>query len=406
MGTLPDHPDPASEGTGGRSAAGGDLRSLMIALAASPEVGYEAACRLSAAAAAGHLPPWRDSAAGGCDGDAPERGGAQLGVAPERLAAARAVAGERTERAATALERARREDARVITRVCPQYPPALLDLELPPPALWVRGALPEGPAIAVVGPRNADRWALDLARAFAHDLAAAGLVVVSGFARGVDAVAHRAALEAPGGRTVAVLGCGLGVPYPRQHVALAGPISAAGAMVSEFPCGTPPAAWRFPVRNRVIAALALGTLVVQASRRSGSLITARLALELGREVYAVPGRPGDRRSEGSNLLLRDGAHVALDTGSVLDTLPLAARAALEAESPAPRPGGDAGPEPPGALARRVLDALDASGTEVEDLARRLAVGVDALLAALLELELDGRVRRLSRREFARATGRR
>ncbi|HVS15493.1 MAG TPA: DNA-processing protein DprA [Thermoanaerobaculia bacterium] len=396
------HPEPEPSTAAGRPPDR-DLPALLIALAAAPEIPYAAACRL-AAAAAGDWTPWMVEPARR-DGDARDLLAAELGVAPGCLAAACRVAVERADRAAAEREGARREGARVITRACPEYPAKLLDLELPPPALWLRGAIPSGPAIAVVGPRNADRWALEAARAFAHDLAAHGLVVVSGFARGVDAAAHRAALEAPGGRTVAVLGCGLGVPYPRQHLDLADPIADAGGVVSEFPCGTPPAAWRFPVRNRVIAALALGALVVQASRRSGSLITARLALELGREVYAVPGRPGDRRSEGSNLLLRDGAHVALDAGSVLDTLPLAARAALEAAaSPAP-PDGDAA-APKGALAKQVLAALDASGTGVEELARRLEVGVDALLATLLELELDGLVRRLSRREFARVRGRR
>jgi DNA processing protein len=307
---------------------------------------------------------------------------------------------------------------RAVTRVSPEYPPELLDLELPPPVLWVRGALPGGPFLSVVGPRNADRWALDAARGFACDLAARGLVVVSGFARGVDATAHRSALEAPGGRTVAVLGCGHGVAYPRQHHALAGPISEAGAVVSEFACGTPPAAWRFPVRNRIIAALGLGTLVIQASARSGSLITARLALELGREVYAVPGRPADRRSAGSNLLLRDGAHVALDASSVLDTLPLAVLQRLEAAAAAePAASVDAATvhvegsgrrgaasRQMGGIARRVLQELEGGCTAVEELARRLGLGMDVLLPVLLQLELDGSVRRLSRRDYAPAAG--
>jgi DNA processing protein len=394
-------PERHEELTGGDS-----LAALMIALAASSEVGYDAACRLAAAAAGVDRP------AGGPASDwtrarTRERSSlaTALGVTERRLAQAQAVAGRRTVIAAATLGRARRHGVRVLTRVCPEYPRRLLDLELPPPVLWVRGALPAAPALAIVGPRNADRWALEAARGFAHDLAARGLVIVSGFARGVDAAVHRAALEPAGGRTVAVLGCGHGVAYPREHHQLADPICVSGAVIAEFPCATPPAAWRFPVRNRIIAALGLGTLVIQASLRSGSLITARLALELGREVYAVPGRPSDRRSRGSNLLLRDGAHVALDAASVLDTLPLSVLEQLETAA-ARKPEGAAstpGPGPADPLTRRVLDAVG-GGIEIEELARRLELGVDVLLGVLLQLELDGRIRRLSRREVGPATG--
>ncbi|HVS63033.1 MAG TPA: DNA-processing protein DprA [Thermoanaerobaculia bacterium] len=378
------------------------LDSLLIALSASPEVGYEAACRLAAAASGSIDGASRDWTAG----PAGEVGGLarELGVAKERLSRALVVAARRSSIAEAALAGARRHGVRVITRASPEYPGALLDLELPPPALWLRGVLPAAPCLSIVGPRNADRWALEIARGLAHDLAARGLAVVSGFARGVDATAHRAALEAPGGRTVAVLGCGHAIAYPQQHHELAGPISASGAVISEFPCDTPPAAWRFPVRNRIIAALGLGTLVIQASVQSGSLITARLALELGREVYAVPGRPSDRRSRGSNLLLRDGAHLALDAGSILDTLPLAVLDRLDAGLGPARcdsaPAEPTSPEAGGSVAHRVLAAISEGGIEVEKLSRRLELGMDVLLGVLLQLELDGRVRRLSRREYA------
>jgi DNA processing protein len=221
--------------------------------------------------------------------------------------------------------------------------------------------------------------------------------VVSGFARGIDAIAHRAALAAPGGRTVAVLGCGLGVDYPVGHAKLSREIAGRGAVVTELPCGLAPRAWHFPIRNRVIAGLTAGTLVVQAAPRSGSLITARHAADLGREVWAVPGRIFDERSLGPHSLLRDGAmlvqHPQDILGALLPTASGHQAQQLGAQSPAEPPV-----EPPAALPGfpgEVLAALPAGSFQIpEDLATRLEVPVDRVLGALLELELGGWVRRM------------
>jgi len=185
-----------------------------------------------------------------------------------------------------------------------------------PACLYARGSLSDGVAVAIVGSRRASRYGREIATWLAGELARRGLTVVSGFAVGVDAAAHRGALAA-GGPTVAVLGCGLDVDYPRGHFELGRRIvhgeggggaepGPRGAVITEFPCGVEPKAWHFPVRNRLIAALSLGTVVVRAAERSGSLITARRALDLGREVLAVPGAIFDRLSAGPHRLLRDG----------------------------------------------------------------------------------------------------
>lgn len=308
----------------------------------------------------------------------------QLSAGQLRTARALTAGGE-TPRVAEEEARARDHRATLLTLADPDYPAALLDLDLPPPVLYVRGELPSTPAVALVGPRNADRWALRVAGDFASILAGRGLAVVSGFARGVDVAAHRAAIEPAGGRTVAVLGCGLGVPYPRQHHGLVSEIGARGAVVTEFPIGLPPRAWHFPVRNRLIAALSAATLVIQASRRSGSLITAREAAALGREVLALPGRLDDRRCQGSNLLLRDGAHLVLEPDDVIDALPLYLRDRLPGRRDAVESGG--GPRDP------LLAALAESARTLEELSELLDYPTPGLLARITELELDGTVER-------------
>jgi DNA processing protein len=218
------------------------------------------------------------------------------------------------------------------------------------------------------------------------------VTVVSGFARGVDAAAHRGALSAPEGRTVAVLGCGLGVDYPSGHADLGREIAARGAVVSELPFGAEPRAWHFPVRNRVIAALSAGTLVVQAAPRSGSLVTARHALDLGRQVWAVPGRIFDERSIGPNALIRDGAALVQHPKEILEelfgvshtpgALPLFAEAETEPEAP---PG----------VAGQVLGCLPKGASRApEELAAAAGLPVDQVLGALLELELGGLVKRM------------
>jgi DNA processing protein len=412
--------DPAAaRTTEDAGAAGGGpspLADLLIAANAAPEVGRAPACRLGLAAArewaaAGASAPQcgRVAAAralarvcgGGAAGDgAAGDGSAGNSSAPRLLPASvrealRGIAAEASARAAAERERAAEVGARLITLLDPEYPSALLDLALPPAVLAVQGEIPSmllvGSAVAIVGSRRADAYGLEAAAHFGRGLAAAGLTVVSGCARGVDAAAHRAALAA-GGTTVAVLGCGLDVDYPRGHAGLRREIAAAGAVLSELPFGAEPVAWHFPVRNRIIAALGRGTLVVQAAARSGSLVTARHALDLGRDVLAVPGSIFDRRSRGTHALLADGACPAAEPRDVLDAL----FGPSESELRGAGGGGGAASEAgrPSGLPARLLAALP-RGCErgVEELAGEAGVGVDRALAALLELELGGWVRR-------------
>jgi len=366
-----------------RSAA----RDLLIALTATATLSRAAVCRLAA-----ELDRWtgRELPAD------PARRATELGVPPAQLARAlavlpRAAALARREEEATA-----RLGAHLLTLLDPGYPDPLRQLALAPPVLYIRGHLPTAPAVALVGSRRADAYGREVADLFARALAAAGVTVVSGFARGVDAAAHRGALAA-GGSTVAVLGCGLGVDYPQGHAALAEEIATtpgAGALVSEFPCGLPPRTWHFPVRNRIIAGLTAGTLVVQAAPRSGSLITARHALDLGREVWAVPGRIFDERSLGPNALLRDGASLAESPRDVLEGLRLESPGPAESRAERAEPEVPVGRTLPEGLAGQVLAALPASKSLApEDVAARAGLTVDVVLGALLELELEGWVKR-------------
>jgi DNA processing protein len=210
----------------------------------------------------------------------------------------------------------------------PELPALLRAIHDPPPGLFVRGraelSLLAQPAVAVVGARACSGYGASVARMLGRELAAAGLVVVSGLARGVDAEAHRGALAA-GGLTVAVLGCGIDCDYPAAHAELARRIAATGLIVAEYAPGVEPRPWRFPARNRIIAGLCAATVVVEARERSGALITADLALEEGREVFAVPGEIGSALSTGTNALLKLGASPLTDVDDVLDAYGLVPR---------------------------------------------------------------------------------
>jgi len=269
------------------------------------------------------------------------------------------------------LKRARELGVRVLLPLEEGYPEGLMHLADPPAPLFVRGEVPEKEAaVAIVGTRRASPWALAFARDLARALAEAGVYVVSGLARGIDAAAHKGALEA-GGKTLAVLGSAIDRVYPPEHRPLAERIS----LVSEFPFGTGPRPEHFPRRNRVIAALVRAVVVVEAPERSGALITARHALELGREVLAVPGRPGDEKSRGANRLIQDGAFPLLEPEDALRYLGLERRAK--------------GEKPPPHLAP-LYEALKALGLALpEDLAARTGKRPEEVLAALLELELLG-----------------
>lgn len=371
-------------------------RELLIALNASPEISRPAVYRL-----AEEMDRWYGRWSE--EISPPEALAAAAGVPRRQMQRALAAAGTTAaaETAARETAEAERLGGRIVTLEDDDYPPSLRQLAPPPPVLYLRGEVPPGPAVAIVGSRRPDAYGEEAADLFARALATAGVTVVSGFAKGIDTVAHRAALAAPNGRTVAVLGCGLGVDYPRGHGRLAGEIAARGALLTEFPCAMPPRAWHFPLRNRSIAALAAGTLVVQAALRSGSLITARHALDLGREVWAVPGRIFDEGSLGANSLIREGAQLAqhpadllemlLPSGSSRISLPLTTLAMAAT-----------GPEPPSGFAGKVFSEVPPGGSRVaEEIAVRLDVPIDQVLAALLELEIEGLVKRLPGSAYGR-----
>ncbi|MFW8599870.1 DNA-processing protein DprA [Desulfobacterota bacterium M19] len=216
------------------------------------------------------------------------------------------------------LQRLRHHNFSLLTWNDPAYPALLREIYNPPMLLYVNGdvGLLKRPSIAVVGSRAATSYGLKIGRRLGAELGARGLNVVSGLALGVDAAAHAAALEA-GGITVAVLGCGLDVPYPRRNLGLSRRISAQGVIVSEYPMGTKPEAFRFPARNRIISGLALGVVVVEAAKRSGSLITARLAMDEGREVFAIPGRVDSAANAGAHSLLQQGAKLVYKIEDIL-----------------------------------------------------------------------------------------
>jgi DNA processing protein len=304
------------------------------------------------------------------------------------------------------LEAARRIGARPLFTIEPGYPPALAALDAPPPLLYVKGNAGHlaRPMLAIVGARNGSAAGQKLARLFAARIGAAGFVIASGLARGIDAAAHEAALDTG---TVAVLAGGPDNVYPPEHEKLQGLIAERGCLVTENPPGFVPRAQDFPRRNRIISGVAMGVLIVEASRRSGTLITARMAGEQGREVFAVPGHPLDPRAEGTNGLLKSGATLVTEPGDILSALgpqisgPSAAPsrhpAAREPETSAVRPVPPApAPDPPDlpeAGRARLLEALGPAPVDIDELARATGLAPRALQIALLELALAGRIER-------------
>ncbi len=309
------------------------------------------------------------------------------------------VSGRALERAGRELEKTAGKAYTLLTLEDPGYPGCLREIFDPPFVLYCEGD-PEvlrNPAVAVVGARRPTPYGRAVAEKIAGDLAGRGCVVVSGLAAGIDACAHRGALSQ--GRTVAVLGSGLDVMYPWENRALAREIAGRGAVVSEYSLGTPPLAENFPVRNRIISGLALGLVVVEAARKSGSLITAQLALSQDREVMAVPGNVTSELSAGPNGLIREGARPVASWEDVAEALPspwgeiLLARGGGKEENSAASLSPDE---------RRLLDelAVDAA-TPIDDLAERTGLSVSGLLALLLGLELKGAVVQLPGKEFQR-----
>ncbi|HBS48746.1 MAG TPA: DNA-protecting protein DprA [Rhodobacteraceae bacterium] len=318
--------------------------------------------------------------------------------------------------------------ARLLCLGSPDYPRALTDLTDCPPLLWAKGdlSLLTRPALALVGARNASSLGTRMARALARDLGAAGQVIVSGLARGVDAAAHLASLDTG---TIAVMAGGIDRIYPTENTHLAHDIAERGLLLSEQPMGMHPQARHFPRRNRLISGLARAVVVVEAAARSGSLITARDALDQGREVLAVPGHPFDARASGCNMLIRDGATLVRSAGDVLAALGPVARpepttpnpagldlvarddpalapgtsiavvqAAGRRRKQAPSPANASNDAPPAprdtaALHREILSRLGPSPLAEDQLIRDLAAPAQEVAPALVDLELDGRVTR-------------
>jgi DNA processing protein len=305
--------------------------------------------------------------------------------------------------AARQVAAAGRAGATLVLQGDPEYPAALAGIPEAPSFLFVRGRLgrEDALAVAVVGSRRATAYGLRMAERLGTDLGARGVTVVSGLARGVDTAAHRGALDG-GGRTVAVFGCGLDVVYPAENRPLLEHVVAAGAAVSQFPMGTPPLPGHFPMRNRVIAGLTLGTVVVEAAERSGALITARFAGELGREVYAVPGNVSSAVSEGANRLIQDGAKLVRSWEDVVAEWAPAWRQALR---PGPEPAGGDAPRRAGAAAdteeRRLLALLGDEPVEIDAVIERSGASSGQVAAGLMRLELLGLVRQLPGQRYAR-----
>lgn len=289
----------------------------------------------------------------------------------------------------------RRAGARLVTWGAPDYPAMLYDIADAPPALWLRGNLSilAKPPVAVIGARNASSLGLRMARGMSLGLAEAGVAVVAGLARGIDTMAHEQALDSG---TIAVMAGGIDVIYPAENTALAASICDSGLLITEQAPGVAPVARHFPARNRIISGLSRGVVVVEAAHRSGSLITARNALDQGREVMAVPGHPMDARAGGCNALIRDGATLVRNAADVLRQLD------LEVEAPAP-----ASPEvePPAAphraaaapdqIAARILACLGPSPVDENSLIRDLGASPATVAPVILALELDGKVHRVA-----------
>lgn len=286
------------------------------------------------------------------------------------------------------------ERHRVIALGDPEYPASLLEIADPPLLLYARGRceLLRRESLAIVGSRNATMQGRENAHAFAAHLGRSGFTIVSGLALGIDAAAHEGALDTPGG-TIAVIATGLDQTYPRRHAALAERIAGRGLLLSEYALGTPPLREHFPQRNRIIAGLTRGTLVVEANLQSGSLITARLAVEAGREVFAMPGSIHAPQAKGCHALIKQGAKLVETAHDVLDELGLATSTSV------PVAGTPAAAEP--TPANPILEALGHDPLGLDELVARTGWSAAELNARLLELELAGQVERLPGQRFQR-----
>ena len=360
-------------------------RRRLIALNSGENLARDSICKLARC-----LDAWISSA------EPPPVLAHRLGIPATDMAEAKRLISTAQQLADAQALQAQSSGTEIITSLDPTYPSPLRQLELPPPVLYAQGRIPKAPAIAIVGSRKATHQGIEAAELFGRELAACGLTVVSGFARGIDLAAHRGALSTTDGQTVAVLGCGLDVDYPRGRQRIRRQLPSRGALVSEFPFGAQPRTWNFPIRNRIIAALSLGILVVQGTPRSGSLITARLALDLGRDVYAVPGSIFDPRSAGPNALIQDGALLVGHPEEIVESLPVSIRDSLSRS-------GDQNQHPPiDGPPGELLKALPPGQlVTAEHLAATTGKPLDQVLGFLLELEMTGLVSRSPGAVFCR-----
>jgi DNA processing protein len=277
---------------------------------------------------------------------------------------------------------------------CPEYPSMLKHIYDPPHLLYVRGELSDSdkPAVAVVGSRAASHYGKRMAEQVAYGLASSGVTVVSGMARGIDSIAHKAALETSG-RTIAVLGCGLDIVYPPENTTLYRDIPDHGAVITELPCGTPPDGPNFPRRNRIISGLSLGVVIVEAGKKSGALLTARHALDQNREVFAVPGNTTSITSSGTNSLIKQGARLVTSADDVLSELEFLLPGERRAVEPLRV-----------SMNSRQIQVFEVMGDEplhVDQLARMTSIGVPELLGILLDMELKAAVRQVPGKKFVK-----
>ncbi len=286
--------------------------------------------------------------------------------------------------------------ARLVAKYEPEYPALLAQVEDAPPVIAVMGhtSLFKKPSLGVVGARNASLTGRKIAEDFSRKTGQAGYVIVSGLARGIDSAAHLATLATG---TVAVVAGGIDVIYPPENEKLYQQICEQGAVVAESPFGTEPIARHFPRRNRIISGMSMGVLVVEAAAKSGSLITARMALEQNREVFAVPGSPLDPRAEGANGLIRDGAHLATTADDIISVLRTLRMQSLQDPAGRGWQGGGgssaAQDDPPKALYDKILENLSHTPVEMDELIRAVDAPIGHVLTVILELELAGRIER-------------
>lgn len=309
------------------------------------------------------------------------------------------------------LKRAQNAGIDLIAYTDARYPPNLKLIEDCPPLLYVRGnadILRRSTCVAIVGARNASINGRKTASHIAYELSQQGVCVVSGMARGIDAAAHKGAMYARSqqGKTIAVLGCGVDVVYPKENVGVYAQAATQGCIVSELPLGTAPQANFFPRRNRIVAAMSLATLVVEATLKSGSLITARLAQQMGRQIFAVPGSPADPRAEGPNRLIKEGAVLAENAADILKFLPQAVpapaakkthaaqKALVFAANDANLAADEGRPE------AKIVDYLNHDGVYVDEIIRQSGQSPAEVALQLLELEMNGRIERQSGNKVA------